>query len=104
MVPLTYNLPSFPTAGNWTIRVEAMLQKYEWQFLVERYYIPFFEVMPAAPAYALDSDESYTMAVQVSFAKGRVPKANTTILVYARPINSSFADFKLVSEEHPPWV
>lgn len=104
MVTLLYSLPSYPSAGNWTIRVEAMLQTYEWQFLVERYYIPFFEVMPSAPAYVLDSDESYTTKVTTGFHKTKVAKGNTTVQVFARPINSSVLDYRLVSEENPPWV
>jgi hypothetical protein len=40
-----------------------MQQVHEQQFVVERYYIPIFEVIPSAPAYVLDSDVKYTSGV-----------------------------------------
>lgn len=104
VVTLTYELPSYPPMGNWTIRVEAMLQVYEHKVIVERYYIPFFEVVPSAPAYVLDSDDTYTASVTTSFHRARVANGNTTVQVHARPVNSSIRDYRLVSEEHPPWV
>uniref|UniRef100_A0A0P5Q5G8 Macroglobulin complement-related protein n=1 Tax=Daphnia magna TaxID=35525 RepID=A0A0P5Q5G8_9CRUS len=103
VVTLTYELPSYPPMGNWTIRVEAMLQVYEHKVIVERYYIPFFEVIPFAPAYVLDSDDTYTAGVTTSFHRARVANGNTTVQVHARPVNSSIRDYRLVSEEHPPW-
>lgn len=104
MVTLVYSLPSYPGNGNWTIRVEAMLQSYEYTFIVERYYIPFFEVLSSAPAYVLDSEESYTAAVTTSFHKSRVLKGNTTVQVHARPVNSTINDYRLVTQEHLAWV
>lgn len=101
---MTYELPSYPSMGNWTIRVEAMLQVQEHQIIVERYYIPFFEVIPSAPAYVLDSDESYTASVTTSTHRARVANGNTTVQVHARLVNSTVRDYRLVTEEHPPWV
>ncbi len=62
------------------------------------------QVIPSAPAYVLDSDESYTAAVTTSFHAGRVDKGNITIQVYAKPVNSSLADFRFIKQEFPPWV
>lgn len=61
-------------------------------------------MIPSAPAYVLDTDESYFAAVTTSFHPGRVDKGNITLTVLARPVNSTPADFKFVSEESPPWV
>ena len=104
MLTLTYKLPSYPSTGNWTIRVEAMQQVQEQQFIVEHYYITFFEVMPTAPAYVLDSEESYTVEVTNAIHKASIASGNTTVKVYAKPVNSSLDDYRFVSEEHPPWV
>jgi hypothetical protein len=104
VVTLVYEIPSYPPMGNWTIRVEAMQQVHEHQVLVERYYIPFFEVIPFAPAYVLESDEKYTSSVTISFHRARVLNGNTTVQVHARPVNTSIRAYRLVSEEHPPWV
>ena len=41
-VSLTYQLPSNPSADNWTIRTEATQQVDDYQFVIEHYYIPFF--------------------------------------------------------------
>ena len=90
--------------GNWTIRVEAMQQVQDQLFIVERYYIQFFEVIPSAPAYVLDSDESYAVKVTTSKHKASVVSGNTTVQVHARPVNSSSHDYRLITEEHPPWV
>ena len=52
-VSLTYQLPSNPSADNWTIRTEATQQVHDHQFMVEHYYIrlhPIFQVMPSTPA------------------------------------------------------
>jgi CD109 antigen len=73
-------------------------------YFVERYYIPFFEVIPSAPAYVLDSDEKYTAGVTTPFHRARVANGNTTVQVHARPVNTSIWAYRLVSEEHPPWV
>ena len=81
-----------------------MQQVHEQQFVVERYYIPFFEVLPSAPAYVLDSDVKYTSGVTTSFHRSRVLNGNTTVQVHARPVNTSIRSYRLVSEEHPPWV
>ena len=101
---LTYQLPSNPSVGNWTIRAEAMQQVHDYQFLVEHYYIPFFEVMPSAPAYVLDSDETYTVEVTTSVHSGFVANGNVTVHVYARPVNTTVNDYRLVKEEYFPWV
>ena len=101
---LTYDLPSYPGTGDWTIRVEAMQQVQDYQFIVERFYITFFEVMPTAPAYVLDSEESYTVEVGNAIHKASIVSGNTTMQVHARPVNSSVSDYRLISEEHLPWV
>nr|CAH0103527.1 unnamed protein product [Daphnia galeata] len=80
-----------------------MQQVHEQQFVVERYYIPIFEVIPSAPAYVLDSDVKYTSGVTTSFHRSRVLNGNTTVQVHARPVNTSIRSYRLVSEEHPPW-
>jgi hypothetical protein len=90
--------------GNWTIRAEAMQQIHDYHFVVEQYYVTFFEVMPSAPAYVLDSDETYTVEVTVSVHSAFVAKGNVTVHVYARPVNSTADDYRLVKEEYFPWV
>ena len=94
-----------------SFRAEAMQQVNEHQFVVERYYIPFFEVIPSAPAYVLDSDVKYATCLSInfhclsiSFHRSRVLTGNTTVQVHARPVNTSIRSYRLVSEEHPPWV
>jgi uncharacterized protein YfaS (alpha-2-macroglobulin family) len=104
VVSLTYQLPPTPSVGSWTIRVEAMQQVHQHQFGVEHYYIPFFEVMPSAPAYVLDSDETYTVEVTTSVHTQFVANGNLTVHVYARPVNSTADDYQLVVEELFPWV
>jgi hypothetical protein len=104
VVSLTYQLPSNPSVGNWTIRTEAMQQVHDYRFLVEHYYIPFFEVMPSAPAYVLDSDETYTVEVSTSVHSQFVANGNVTVHVYARPVNTTVNDYRLVKEELFPWV
>ncbi|XP_046648840.1 CD109 antigen-like [Daphnia pulicaria] len=103
VVSLTYQLPPTPSVGSWTIRVEAMQQVHQHQFGVEHYYIPFFEVMPSAPAYVLDSDETYTVEVTTSVHTQFVANGNLTVHVYARPVNSTADDYQLVVEELFPW-
>ena len=61
-------------------------------------------MIPSAPAYVLDSDESYTAAVTTSFHPGRVASGNLTLQVYARPVNSSLADFRFVKQDFHQWV
>uniref|UniRef100_A0A0P5Q059 Macroglobulin complement-related protein n=1 Tax=Daphnia magna TaxID=35525 RepID=A0A0P5Q059_9CRUS len=104
VVSLSYQLPTFPSEGKWTIRVEALSQIHEHHIIVERFYYRFFDVIPSAPAYVLDSDESYTAAVTTSFHPGRVASGNITVQVYARPVNSSLADFRFIKQEFPPWT
>ena len=89
VITLTYQLPAFPSEGRWTIRVEAMVQRHNYHVIVERYYVPFFEVIPSAPAYVLDTDGSYEAAVTSSFHAGRVRVGNITIRLFAKPVNSS---------------
>jgi hypothetical protein len=62
------------------------------------------QVIPSAPAYVLDSEESYTASVTTSFHPGRVASGNLTLEIYARPVNSSLADFRFIKQEFPPWV
>ena len=81
-----------------------MQQSQEQQFIVEHYYITFFEIMPTAPAYVLDSDESYTVEVTTSLYEASVACGNLTVQVHARPVNSSSYDYRLVTEEYLPWV
>ena len=117
VITLTYQLPAFPSEGRWTIRVEAMAQTHNYHVIVERYYVPFFEVIPSAPAYVLDTDESYEAAVTTSFHAGRVRVGNITIRLFAKPVNSSSgsgsssssgssaaADFKFIGEHQPEWT
>lgn len=61
-------------------------------------------MIPSAPVYVLESEESYSVGVTTSFHAGRVYKGNITIQIYARPINSTPADFRFIKEEVPPWV
>ena len=112
VVTLSYRLPSFPTEGRWTIRVETHSgssannrQIQDHAILVERYYmLSYFEVIPSAPVYVLDTDESYDAAVTTSFHAGRVAKGNITIRIFAKPINSSDDRFIFISEDTPPWA
>ena len=104
VITLSYQLPAFPSEGHWTIRVEAMAQIYQHKVIVERYYIPYFEVIPSAPAYVLDTDESYEAAVTTSFHAGRVKQGNITIRLFAKPVNSSSGDYRFISEEVPEWT
>ena len=107
-VSLTYQLPSNPSADNWTIRTEATQQVHDHQFMVEHYYIrlhPIFQVMPSTPAYVLDSNETwYTVEVTTSVHSGFVANGNVTVHVYARPVNTTVNDYRLVKEEYFPWV
>lgn len=67
--------------------------------------MPFFEVIPSAPAYVLDSDETYSAAVTTSFHPSRVYQGNITLTVLARPVaNKTEADYRTVRQDHPPWV
>ena len=131
MVSLTYNLPPYPTEGTWTIRVEALAQVYERTFYVERYYLTFYEVtrglllllllsaatllwltnenekkkklLPDAPVYVLDSDETYTAAMGTAFHQERVAIGNCTVRVYIKTSNGT-DPFRVITEDYYPWV
>lgn len=45
VVTLSYQLPTFPSEGKWTIRVEALSQIHEHHIIVERFYYRFFDVI-----------------------------------------------------------
>ena len=112
VITLSYRLPSFPTEGKWTIRVETHSgssennrQIQDHTVFVERLYmLSYFEVMPTAPVYVLDTDESYEAAVTTSFHAGRVAKGNITITISTKPINSTDDRFIFISQDTPEWV
>lgn len=45
VITLLYQLPTFPSEGKWTIRVEAMSQIHDHHIIVERFYYRFFDVI-----------------------------------------------------------
>ncbi len=103
---MTYQLLFNPmSVGNITIRVEAMQQVHDYQFVVKQYYRTFFEAMLSVPAYVFDSDETYTVEVTTSIHvhSGFVANGNMmTVHVYAMPGNSAENDYQLAKEERFP--
>ena len=98
-VSLTYQLPSYPSADNWTIRTEATQQVHDHQFMVEHYYIrlhPIFQVMPSTPAYVLDSNETwYTVEVTTSVHSGFVANGNVTVHAYTQTFPMGMYSYKV---------
>lgn len=107
VISLEYQLAGAPETGMWTIRVQAMSQIHEHQYFIEKYYLTFFEVLPSAPVYVLDSAESYKSSVTVNNHRQKLRLGNVTVGVYVNPRNASsparslsnFAHFKFVKKE-----
>ena len=104
MVTLSYQLPSHPREGTWTIRVEALTQVYDQTFFVEQFYLPLFELLPYGPAYVLDSEETYTASFTTAFHSHRVSHGNATTRVYAKRVDKPLDKLTLITDETLPWA
>lgn len=56
VMTLVYQLPTFPSEGKWTIRVEAMSQVHDHHIIVERFYYRFFDVITFSAFICLTSE------------------------------------------------
>ncbi|KAL4702373.1 hypothetical protein ACJJTC_018012, partial [Scirpophaga incertulas] len=85
-VSLQYQLSDQPVFGEWTIRVEALGQVEESQFLVEEYYQTRFEVNVTMPAFFFNTDKYIHGKVMANYTSGAPVHGNLTLRATVRPI------------------
>ncbi|CAH0401467.1 unnamed protein product [Chilo suppressalis] len=85
-VSLHYQLSDQPLFGEWTIRVEALGQVEETQFLVEEYYQTRFEVNVTMPAFFFNTDQYIQGKIMANYTSGAPVRGNMTLRATIRPI------------------
>ncbi|CAH0764124.1 unnamed protein product [Diatraea saccharalis] len=85
-VSLHYQLSDQPLFGEWTIRVEALGQVEETQFLVEEYYQTRFEVNVTMPAFFFNTDQYIHGKIMANYTSGAPVRGNLTLKATIRPI------------------
>ncbi|KAL0820116.1 hypothetical protein ABMA28_006056 [Loxostege sticticalis] len=85
-VSLQYQLSDQPLFGMWTIRVEALGQVEETQFLVEEYYQTRFEVNVTMPAFFFNTDPYIHGRIMANYTSGAPVHGNLTLKATVRPI------------------
>ncbi|XP_026496456.1 CD109 antigen [Vanessa tameamea] len=85
-VSLQYQLSDQPLFGEWTVRVEALGQVEETQFLVEEYYQTRFEVNVTMPAFFFNTEQYIHGRVMANYTSGAPVRGNLTLRATLRPI------------------
>ncbi|XP_063540497.1 CD109 antigen [Cydia strobilella] len=85
-VSLHYQLSDQPLFGEWTIRVEALGQTEEAQFLVEEYYQTRFEVNVTMPAFFFNTEQYIHGRIMANYTSGAPVRGNLTLKATVRPI------------------
>ncbi|CAH0713091.1 unnamed protein product, partial [Brenthis ino] len=85
-VSLQYQLSDQPLFGEWTVRVEALGQTEEAQFLVEEYYQTRFEVNVTMPAFFFNTEQYIHGRVMANYTSGAPVRGNLTLRATLRPV------------------
>ncbi|XP_069361628.1 CD109 antigen [Maniola hyperantus] len=85
-VSLQYPLSDQPLFGEWIVRVEALGQVEEAQFLVEEYYQTRFEVNVTMPAFFFNTDQYIHGRIMANYTSGAPVHGNLTLRATLRPI------------------
>ncbi|XP_063831034.1 CD109 antigen [Ostrinia nubilalis] len=85
-VSLQYQLSDQPLFGMWTIKVEALGQTEETQFLVEEYYQTRYEVNVTMPAFFFNTDPFIHGRIMANYTSGAPVRGNLTLKATVRPI------------------
>ncbi|GBP50527.1 CD109 antigen [Eumeta japonica] len=85
-VSLQYQLSDQPVFGEWYVRVEALGQVEETQFLVEEYYQTRFEVNVTMPAFFFNSEAYIHGKIMANYTSGAPVHGNLTLKATIRPI------------------
>ncbi|XP_049876767.1 CD109 antigen [Pectinophora gossypiella] len=85
-VSLQYQMSDQPLFGEWTIRVEALGQVEETQFLVEEYYQTRFEVNVTMPAFFFNTEPFIHGRIMANYTSGAPVRGNLTLKATVRPI------------------
>ncbi|XP_026320677.1 uncharacterized protein LOC113230803 [Hyposmocoma kahamanoa] len=85
-VSLQYQMSDQPLFGEWHIRVEALGQVEEAQFLVEEYYQTRFEVNVTMPAFFFNTEPFIHGRIMANYTSGAPVHGNLTLKATVRPI------------------
>ncbi|CAB3251025.1 unnamed protein product [Arctia plantaginis] len=85
-VSLQYQMSDQPLFGEWYIRVEALGQIEETQFLVEEYYQTRYEVNVTMPAFFFNTDQFIYGRIMANYTSGAPVRGNLTLKATVRPI------------------
>ncbi|XP_045452691.1 CD109 antigen [Melitaea cinxia] len=85
-VSLQYQLSDQPLFGEWIVRVEALGQVEEAQFLVEEYYQTRFEVNVTMPAFFFNTEQYIHGRVMANYTSGAPVRGNLTLKATLRPV------------------
>ncbi|XP_047030679.1 CD109 antigen [Helicoverpa zea] len=85
-VSLQYQMSDQPLFGEWYIRVEALGQIEETQFLVEEYYQTRYEVNVTMPAFFFNTEPFIHGRIMANYTSGAPVRGNLTLKATIRPI------------------
>ncbi|XP_037873449.1 CD109 antigen [Bombyx mori] len=85
-VSLQYQLSDQPLFGEWYVKVEALGQVEESQFLVEEYYQTRYEVNVTMPAFFFNTEQYIHGRVVANYTSGAPVRGNLTLKATVRPI------------------
>lgn len=85
-VSLQYQMSDQPLFGEWYVRVEALGQIEEAQFLVEEYYQTRYEVNVTMPAFFFNTEPFIHGRVMANYTSGGPVRGNLTLKATIRPI------------------
>ncbi|XP_026743707.1 CD109 antigen [Trichoplusia ni] len=85
-VSLQYQMSDQPLFGEWHIRVEALGQIEEAQFLVEEYYQTRYEVNVTMPAFFFNTETYIHGRIMANYTSGAPVRGNLTLKATIRPI------------------
>ncbi|XP_075980863.1 macroglobulin complement-related isoform X2 [Anticarsia gemmatalis] len=85
-VSLQYQMSDQPLFGEWFIRVEALGQIEETQFLVEEYYQTRYEVNVTMPAFFFNTEPFIHGRIMANYTSGAPVRGNLTLKATVRPI------------------
>lgn len=85
-VSLQYQMSDQPLFGEWYIRVEALGQTEETQFLVEEYYQTRYEVNVTMPAFFFNTEPYIHGRIMANYTSGAPVRGNLTLKATIRPI------------------
>ncbi|KOB65177.1 Uncharacterized protein OBRU01_19154, partial [Operophtera brumata] len=81
-----YQMSDQPLFGEWTIRVEALGQVEETNFLVEEYYQTRYEVNVTMPAFFFNTEPFIHGRIMANYTSGAPVRGNLTLKATIRPI------------------